>query len=789
MPKTLKNLGSANIVSDILDLGNLCQAGEDPSKVLAKLVDKIAKIMGADACSLYLMDEQSKDLVLKATKGLNTDSIDKVRMNVGEGLVGKTLEWLKPVSMSSAQRSKMFKHFPETGEDKYASFLSVPLIYNRNPIGVVVIQSIKSKKYSSKAAHLLLSLAIPAVNVIEKSKLLGTLDKIKQKAEASRAIDESSDVRIEGITHQGIGSSPGISIARVRILSRQSQKSYQPQSTEKLPPEIEKMRVLEALRWVAEEIRAVQSKAKKKFGMEELSIFDAYQMILESDVFRDQILDEIDAGKIGLEAVEAVILRYTEELSTSDDEYIKERIFDIQDIGRKIKDHLIYGEKASEQMNFYGDGSILLSDFWSISDLVELDIEKTKGILCPVGGASSHVSILAKSLGLPSIMGLGSFSDKIKDGDTVIMDGSSGMVVLNPPSHIRKIYQRELNESILAKKRFQKYVKKKATPKGGKRISIGANMGMVAHADQAIGDGAEEIGLYRTEFPFLIRRSFPTEEEQFNLYKKVLKGMDKRAVSIRTLDIGGDKYLPYFNFPDEENPCLGWRSIRISLEREDLFRIQLRALLRASVFGKLKILFPMISSLDEMIRVKEIIEDVKKELKAEKKKIASSIPIGVMIEVPSAVEIAEALIEHVDFFSIGSNDLVQYLLAVDRNNAKVASLFNPLHPAVLRVIGRVVKIAQKHQKPVSICGEMASHTLCIPILAGMGVDLLSLSSPYISKVKSLICQLDQKDLKRLVSAIMKLDRADEIEEAVKKLLIKRNLQEYIPKSSQDFLKE
>ncbi|MDO8518747.1 MAG: phosphoenolpyruvate--protein phosphotransferase, partial [Deltaproteobacteria bacterium] len=673
--------------------------------------------------------------------------------------------------------SKKFKFIPETGEAKYSSFLAVPLIYNRNPVGVLVIQNEKPVRYSPRSVHLLLTLAIPTLSVIEKTKLLGSFGQVSSKDSLSAV---SMPRKLEGVHHQAIAASPGIAIAKIKIIDKKISRPLVPVTQEPIHVEVEKMRVLEAIRWVEEEILETQKKAQKKFGVEELSIFDAYRMVLESEPFKDQILSEIESGKSALQAVVAVISRYTEELALGEDEYIRERIYDIEDLGRKITDRILYGSDVPKSPHVLTEPAILLSDFWSISDFVEVDLEKTKGILSPTGGASSHIAILAKSLGVPAVLGLATFAERIQENDEVILDGSQGVVVVNPTSEVREAYEKEILEEAASRRKYRLSAKSPAVLKEGRRITIGANMGMTGHLNQAFLNGAEEIGLYRTEMPFLMSKSLPTEEEQFNLYSKILASTGKKPVNIRTLDIGGDKYLPYLNLPREANPFLGWRSIRISLEREDLFRIQLRALLRASKEGKLRLLFPMITSIEEIRRIKEIISDIKKELKAKGIAFARKIPLGIMIEVPAAVEMAGAFAREVDFFSIGTNDLTQYTLAVDRNNAKVAKLYNPLHPAVLRAINRSVKAAHEAGKQASVCGEMAGSAEAVLLLIGMGVDSLSLSAPQISKIKNFICHLSYADARAIARTALGMDSAQKIAVELEKFFKKKGLEEFLP---------
>ncbi len=778
------SLFSANSGAEIQDLAESLHNSDDSYRVLTLVVKKIARAMETDVCSLYLLESATKKIVLAATHGLNPTAVGKVRMDIGEGLVGKTVEWMKPISMARGKKSRLFKYFPETGEEKFSSFLSVPLIDKRTPVGVLVVQNKKATRFSNRSANLLMTLAGPTLKVIEKVKLLGTLSDIDaKKREGERG--EGSPISIiasrrHGIIHKGIGASPGIAIARVVKMAKTTTPSAPLVFDGPVDAKIEKGKVADAFKAVAREVRDTVKKAQKKFGMEELAIFDAYLTVLESDAFLTDIYREIDQGREALRAIEGVVQRFTGEIDLSTDDYIRERAYDIRDIGRKLADYLVYGKSNRFLHRELEEASILLSDFWSISDFVEMDLEKTKGILSASGGASSHIAILAESLGLPAVLGLASYTASIQEGDLVILDGSSGIVIVNPDDRTLEIYNHESRVDGEAMASYRKGAKKRAGPKGGSKITFGANLGMLAHVRMALENGAEEIGLYRTEFPFLIRKTLPTEEEQFVLYRKVLETMEKRPVTIRVLDIGGDKYLPYLNLPREANPFLGWRSIRIFMEREDLFRIQLRALLRASVYGHLRILFPMISSLDEIRWVKEVLQDVKAEFKKADVAVASDIPIGLMIEVPSSVEIASSLIREVDFFSIGTNDLTQYTLAVDRNNTKVAGLFNSFHPALLRMIQRTIFAAHAERKMISVCGEMASQPAGVVLLLGMGIDSLSMSAPLISKIKSFVSRLEKSKITSIARQALKLDSAKAIQGLVDDFIRNEGLTEYLP---------
>lgn len=762
-------------IASIMDPGLLLQSGEDITQILHFLVDKISKIMNADVCSIYLYDPDTEQLTLVATHGLNQELVNHIRIKKGDGLTGQTIKRLRPISIAEASKSKDFIFIPGLGEESFTSFLSVPLIYNRNPIGVMVVQNRKATKYKKKDIQMLLTLAIPAVSLIERAKFMGSLGgTVKGDGGGTTTLEYLKDHFIKGIP-----ASPGITMGRLKIV-RQMLARRQAEGDEQ-GVEIETQRLLESFKVVKTEIEQTKQQAEKKFGPDEASIFEAYLLFLESQPFQEQILCEIRKGVPAVKALDVVITKYMDRMSQAGDEYIKERAYDIQDVARKISDYLLYGDINSAGKFEASEDTILLNDFWSISDFVNFDLKYIKGIISPQGGASSHIAILADALNLPAVLGLGVAYSELKEGDYVIMDGFSGVVIVNPTPKTIDLYKQEIRELARRRTTFEqsKSAHIRLEGKSQNIFRIGANLGMLAHVQKVHESGADDIGLYRTEFPFLIRKNLPTEEEQFQLYRRVLELMKGKEVTFRTLDIGGDKYLSYLNLPKESNPSLGWRSIRFSLERKDLFRIQLRAMLRASAFGKMKLLFPMVTSLDQMRQVREIVESVRKELQDEKTRMAKKVPLGAMIEVPSAVEIIESLAQEADFFSIGSNDLIQYLLAVDRTNPLVALLYDPFHPAVLRTIARAITAAHRCKKKIAVCGDIAAQPLLAGILMGMGIDSLSMNPGAIPKIKHFAVSVRPTDMAQLARKVLTLDTGLEVRTEIEGYFKTHNLTSFL----------
>lgn len=750
---------------------------EEVPEALNYLVDKIADIMRADVCSLYLYESETNMLTLRATHGLNQVKVDDLQMKVGEGLCGLTLKLMKPISISNVKESKDFKFIPGLGEENLSSFLSIPLVYNQQPIGVMVVQNQDPTIYKKKDIHLLLSLGIPAVGVVERAKFLGALGNFAH----ADAITSAVTMEYFHNHHlKGIAAAAGIGMGRLKRIRHRRAKRRRAPTKQGTLAEIQRLK--DAFDAVTADIQKTKAHAEKKFGPDEVSIFEAYLLFLESKTFQNQIIHEIETGNSAVKALQTVVKKYMDRMAAAGDEYIRERAYDIQDIARKISDNLLYGESDDADKFAVTEDTILLNDTWSVSDFVHIDTQHTKGIVSPAGGASSHISVLADSLSFPAVLGLGVGSQQIREGDYVIIDGGLGTVIVNPTQETVELYKHQIETLERLNRGYLKTKNDKIKlVRAGKEeaVPIGANIEMAGHVNNAVKSGADEIGLFRTEFPFLVRRSLPTEDEQYQLYRYVLRMMKKKPVTFRTLDIGGDKYISYLDLPKETNPALGWRSIRFSLERKDLFRIQLRALVKASIYGKMRLLFPMVSTMEQILEIEDILDSVKREVADEGCRFATNIPVGYMIEIPAAVEIAGKIARRADFLSIGTNDLVQYTLAVDRTNPKVANLYDPYHPAVIRLIHKTITAAAKEKTPVSICGDVAAKPLLVPIVWAMGVSSLSMNPSSIPKIKSLMQRLRFDDANKLLERVLEMDTGIEIRAALKAYFDGNKFGEYL----------
>lgn len=486
------------------------------------------------------------------------------------------------------------------------------------------------------------------------------------------------------------------------------------------------------------QLEKIKLKALDSMGEEKAMVFDAHLMFFDDPEFMGAIDDEIENNKkTALKATSDVMVTYVAIFDAMDDEYMRERGGDIKDVSKRLMNNLA---GIDDSFDITDTNTIVVANDLTPSDTAQLDRTKVIAFLTNVGGRTSHSAIMARTLEIPAVVGLKDITETVKNGDVVIVDGIEGVVIIDP-DHETVMKYVALQEAFNKEKEELKKLKDvKAVTKSGKRIEVAGNIGKPEDVLKVIENGGDGVGLFRTEFLYMDRDEMPTEEEQFGSYKYVLEKMEGKPVVIRTLDIGGDKQLPYLVMPNEMNPFLGYRAIRLCLDRTDLFKIQLRALLRASVFGNMKVMFPMISSLNEFLQSRELIEECKAELKAEGSAYSEEIEWGIMVEIPSAAIMADELAKHVDFFSIGTNDLIQYTLAADRMSEKVSYLYDPMHPAVLRLIKMTIDGAHSQGKWCGMCGEMAGDETAIAKLVEYGLDEFSMSASSMARAKQIILE-------------------------------------------------
>ncbi len=563
----------------------------------------------------------------------------------------------------------------------------------------------------------------------------------------------------------GTGASPGIALGKALVVEH-SELVIEKKTIEDVEVEVAKLQ--EAVAISKEELIKVKEKALVELGEHEAQIFESHLLVLEDPELLDSSIAKIREEKVNAAfALNEIKEMFVAMFESMDNEYMRERAADIKDVTNRILRHILNVKVVD--LAGLNEEVVLIAHDLTPSDTATMNKKMVLGFLTDIGGRTSHTAIMARTLEIAAVVGLTTATTEIKDGDYIVFNGDTGEVIVNPDEETKAKYAK-LKKEYEEYKESLKLLKGQATvTTDGRHVELAGNIGSPNDVEGLINNDAEGVGLYRTEFLYMDKEDqFPTEEEQYEAYKAVLEGMNGKPIVIRTLDIGGDKELPYFHMDPEMNPFLGYRAIRLCLDRTDIFKTQLRALYRASVHGKLRIMFPMISSLEELLAAKEIIKEVLAEMDAEGIAYSNDVEVGMMIEIPSAAMISDILAKHVDFFSIGTNDLIQYTCAVDRMNQKISHLYNQFNPAVLRLIKMVIDAAHKEGKWVGMCGESAGDQRMIPILLGFGLDEFSMSPISILPARKLITSLSHADMQKFADEILTMGTAKEIKEYVDK---------------------
>lgn len=562
---------------------------------------------------------------------------------------------------------------------------------------------------------------------------------------------------------QGIAASSGIAIAKAYLLV-EPDLSFNKKKIEDSGKEIERFR--SSISFAKSELKEIRTVAEKEFGAAEAAIFDAHMLVLNDPELITPIEEKINTENVNAEyALKETTDMFIAMFEGIDNEYMQERAGDIRDVTKRIMSHLL-GVKVVNPSTISEEVIIIAEDL-TPSETAQLNRKYVKGFATNIGGRTSHSAIMARSLEIPAVVGTKELTQHIQDGDMVIVDGLNGIVQINPTSEQIATYEMEHQKYKEQKAEWVKLVNEKTVTADHHHVEIAANIGNPEDLAGVFSNGGEGIGLYRTEFLYMGKDQLPTEDEQFEAYKSVLQGMGNKPVVVRTLDIGGDKELPYLNLPKEMNSFLGFRAIRLCLKEKHIFRTQLRALLRASSFGNLKIMFPMIATLDEFRQAKDILEKEKQTLLENGTAVAEGIEIGIMVEIPSTAILADQFAKEVDFFSIGTNDLIQYTMAADRMNERVSYLYQPYNPAILRLVKMVIDASHREGKWTGMCGEMAGDEIAIPILLGLGLDEFSMSASSILKARTQISQLKQSDMVELANEALQLRTNEEVARAVR----------------------
>jgi phosphotransferase system enzyme I (PtsP) len=711
-------------------------AAPNLQEALRIIVTQIKAAMGVDVCSVYLADLVRGQYVLMATEGYHQQAVRRVTLDFGKGLVSMVAEREEPMNLEDAASHPRYALALETGEDLYRGFLGVPIIQHRKVLGVLVIRKREACKFSEDDETFLVTLAAQLSGAISHADASGEIDELLQ--------DRGS----ERYNLKGLPGAPGVALGRARVIYPAADlKSIPNREIQDVEGEVTRFRA--AVLAVQEELRSLSAVLASQLPREDLALFDALVLMLGSDSLVNNTVARIQAGNWAQGALRDTIIEHVALFENVDDAYMRERASDVRDLGQRLLTQL---QPAGAEPETYYPRTILVGEEISAGQLAELPSGALVGVVSARGSSTSHVAILARALGIPAVMGVEDLPVGRLEGQELIADGYWGRVFVRPSATVREEFQRlEREEAELTADLYTQVHLLAETP-DGVRVPLLANTGLRSDIAPSLRSGAEGVGLYRTEVPFMIRDRFPGEEDQRRIYRHVLEAFAPRPVTLRTLDVGGDKALSYFPI-QEDNPFLGWRGIRISLDHPEIFLAQLRAIMKASAgLQNARLLLPMISGVAEVDAALGLIRRAFNEVVEEGADLRMP-EVGVMIEVPSAVYQVEGLAQRVDFLSVGTNDLTQYLLAVDRNNARVAPLFDTLHPAVIGALRQVVEGAHRHGKPVSVCGEMAGDPAAALLLLGLGVDSLSMSAASLPRVKWVIRSFRQDHARKLLEEL------------------------------------
>ena len=725
-------------------------AAGDLQSALDIIVNRVRKALDTQVCSIYLLDQEFHCHVLMASEGLNKAAVGRVSLELGEGLVGLVAKHAEPVNLRDAPLHPSYQYLAETGEEEFHAFLGVPIIHHRSVLGVLIVQHRERRRFDEGEEAFLVTLSAQLAGVIAHAEATGAIEGISP-----------SGHRIFDTAFAGVSGCAGVAIGTSAVVYPHADLSHIPdRMVDDVEAEVDYFN--SCLNAVREEMRELNEQVGSRLAEEERLLFDAYVRILDDDALGNEVVERIRMGHWAQGALGHVANEHLRAFESMEDEYMRERSVDIKDLCARVLSHL---QQEKPDKPEYPEDTILISEELTASMLVEVPRRKLKGLISVKGSGNSHVAILARSMGTPTVMGAVDLPFHQLDGKPLIVDGYKGDVITNPSEHLLEQFRATMREQDELNRDLAGLRDLPCETADRHRVSLWVNTGLMSDVLRSLDQGAEGIGLFRTEVPFLLAECFPSEQEQTGIYREQLDTCAPKPVTMRTLDIGGDKALSYFPI-EEANPFLGWRGIRVTLDHPEIFTAQVRAMMRASIgLDNLQIMLPMVSNVREVETAVSLIRKSYHELLQEGAELPFP-PIGVMIELPAAVYQTRALARMVDFVSVGSNDLTQYLLAVDRNNPRVANLFSSYHPAVLNALQFVVDQAHAENKPVSICGEMAGNPGAAVLLVAMGFDILSMNAAALLRVKSVIRSMTLEAGRELLHKVMQMEDEQLIRNAV-----------------------
>ncbi len=738
-------------------------AAEGLVDALEIIVRRVRDAMGTEVCSVYMRDPTTGRYVFRATEGLNPELIGQASLADGEGLVGLVAVREEPLNLENAEQHPDFCLLRGIGEEQYHAFLGVPIIHQRQVLGVLVVQQSQQRRFDESDEAFLVTMSAQLAGVIAHAQVTGA---VQEEALAGAG----APAKISGVS-----GAPGIAIGTAVVVSPIADMYAVPQrKAQNRRQEVRAFR--EALQSVVVDIQAVADNLGSELSPEDHALFDVYLGILDDSTIGAEVVGLIKAGQWAQGALSQVMIEHIRHFERLEHSYLKERAVDVKDLGTRV---LAYLQEADKEERVYPDQTILVGEELTASSLGEIPREKLAGLISVRGSGNSHVAILARAMGVPTVMGAVDLPyTRLQDRELVI-DGYNGTVHLNPPPQVKRRFQEIVDQDRALTRDLESLRDEPCVTLDGHHMPLWVNTGLMADVTRSLEQGAEGVGLYRTEVPFLLRDRFPSEEEQRQIYRNQLEVFAPKPVTMRTLDIGGDKALPYFPI-EEDNPFLGWRGIRVTLDHPEIFLAQIRAMLKANEgLGNLRIMLPMVCNVSEVDEALDLIHRSHRELLQEGVK-GELPPIGVMIEVPAAVYQARVLARRVDFLSVGSNDLTQYLLAVDRNNARVADLYHLMHPAVLQAINDVARASKAEGVPVSLCGELAADPEGAVLLLAMGYDVLSRNATALPKVKKALRNVKLSEARELLDEVMEMEQASTIHQRLERFLTEHGMEKFHP---------
>ena len=743
------------------------QAEPDFDKAAAMAVARVSMIFGVDYCSLYVLESKSDLLHLVANDGISEHIAHHLTLPIGKGIIGLVAHRAEPVNIEDATKHPAFEQIESIDESSFKCFLGAPIVHNRRSIGVLTIRR-EHEKFSDDEEGLLLSLATKLSPVVAHAVALGT------PAAPSSSVDPQAIAR----EFKGIAGSPGISVGRVALIEPPADIEHIPdRDAGDIADELRNFDL--ALAAVRDDMQRINATLKPSLDSIEQEILDVYVHILDDEAMGGEVRDVIQKqGQWAQGAIKRVFQQHIDHMEETNNEYFLERSTDLRDIAQQLVAKL--QDYGTTQSSVFPDDTILAAEEITASMIAKVPDEQLKGIISQTGSANSHTAILARALGIPAVMGAPDFPLFETQHNTVIVDGTYGEIVTNPTPGILRHYQDLQAQGESFARELSELRDQPAETRDGHRVRLWVNIGLIDEISQSLDRGAEGIGLFRTEIPFADSAQFPTEAQQLEIYRKHMVAFDPKPVTMRTLDIGGDKVLPYFSVK-EDNPFLGWRGIRVTLDHPEIFLVQIRAMMKASegLSSRLRIMLPMVSNLEEIHFAKNLINQAYHELRDEG--FAVRVPhVGVMIEVPALIFQARLVCREVDFLAVGSNDLTQYMLAVSRNNARVANLYQEMHPSVLWALRSVVKDAHAENKPIGICGELAGTVEGAILCVGMGYDVLSMNATHIPKVKWVIRNMTLVGCRRVLSRVLRMNDSPTILEFIHKQMEEMGLGKVVP---------